>query len=341
MAIVVLTKKQKHQMKIRRKKKKLAQLLEKGEISEAELKVQLEKLQQQMHSPIDDEKTETDTKENEIKRNIEFTSNIVIVPSHLSSKEAKKFRKDERRKARARGLDDSKLQFRNENEEPPKKKRKFPSINELVQQQKVEQEQERKEKARKEVNENLSEEEKAKYVALDCEMVGTGSSGKRSVLARASMTDWNGNVLMDTFVTVPERVTDFRTHVSGVTAKLIRSKNKAIDPSECREKVASILKGKVLVGHALKNDLHALMLTHPKEDIRDTAKYRPFQRLGGKKWRPRKLRDLVQENVGISIQQAGESHDSVDDARATMELFKIVREEWEKELNESKGKRKR
>lgn len=40
----------------------------------------------------------------------------------------------------------------------------------------------------------------------------------------------------------------------------------------CHE-VAEILRGRVLVGHALKNDLDVLLLKHPKSQIRDTSKY--------------------------------------------------------------------
>ena len=150
-------------------------------------------------------------------------------------------------------------------------------------------------------------------------------------MARVSIVDWDLNVVLDTFVKVPIRVTDFRTHVSGVEAKHIKDKN-AMAVEECRNKVAEILKDKVLVGHALTNDFSALMLSHPKAKIRDTAKYRPFQRYGNGKWRPRKLRDLVKENLkGKDGFQEGE-HDSVEDARRTMELFQVVRSHWEKEL---------
>lgn len=134
---------------------------------------------------------------------------------------------------------------------------------------------------------------------------------------------------------------DFRTHVSGVTAADIRANKGAMKDTDCRQKVAELLKGKVLVGHALKNDLHALLLTHPKADIRDTAKYRPFQRLGGNKWRPRKLRDLVKENLGLAIQQEGQAHDSTEDAKATMMLFRSAREQWERELEEKASLKKR
>ena len=53
-------------------------------------------------------------------------------------------------------------------------------------------------------------------VALDCEMVGCGEDGKRSVLARVSVVNEDGNVVLDTFVAPGERVVDYRTRVSGV-----------------------------------------------------------------------------------------------------------------------------
>ena len=266
---------------------------------------------------------------------------VITVPAGLSSKEAKKFRKDARRKARAEGRDESKLQFVVEGEErcPQKKKpkRSFPCINEILRQERLEQQQRDKQKKEDE----LSDEYKARYVALDCEMVGIGSDGKKSALARVSMVDWWGRTVLDSFVKVPTKVTDFRTFVSGVKPKHLQSES-ALDVKECRETVSGLLKDKILVGHALKNDLQALMLQHPVHMIRDTAKHRPFQRLhNNKKWRPRKLRDLASEHCGLSIQQEGESHDSVKDARAAIELFKTVHEDWERELELKATKQKR
>eukprot|EP00955_Chlamydomonas_euryale_P008765 93476-Chlamydomonas_euryale.AAC.1 len=53
-------------------------------------------------------------------------------------------------------------------------------------------------------------------VAMDCEMVGVGPDGVRSALARVCLVNDDGNVLMDSHVRPKERVTDFRTWVSGV-----------------------------------------------------------------------------------------------------------------------------
>ena len=182
-------------------------------------------------------------------------------------------------------------------------------------------------------------------MALDCEMVGIGNQGRQSALARVSIVDWHHNVLLDTYVQVPMKVTDYRTAVSGIKPKHIQSHNNAMDVNVCRTTVANILQNKILVGHALKNDLHALMLTHPHTHIRDTAKYRPFQRLSmnnhTQKWRPRKLRDLVYEHCQqLKIQQAGESHNSIDDAIATMKLFQTVHKQWEYDIVQSSNKKK-
>lgn len=44
---------------------------------------------------------------------------------------------------------------------------------------------------------NLDKQDVDKIVALDCEMVGVGPSGYRSVLARVSIVNGQGDVLMD------------------------------------------------------------------------------------------------------------------------------------------------
>jgi RNA exonuclease 4 len=55
-----------------------------------------------------------------------------------------------------------------------------------------------------------------RYVALDCEMVGVGPGGAESVLARVSVVNFHGAVLLDAFVRPRERVVDYRTQFSGI-----------------------------------------------------------------------------------------------------------------------------
>ena len=55
-----------------------------------------------------------------------------------------------------------------------------------------------------------------KVVGMDCEMVGVGDDGKESILARVSIVNQYGCCIYDKFVRPTERVTDYRTKVSGV-----------------------------------------------------------------------------------------------------------------------------
>jgi RNA exonuclease 4 len=103
-----------------------------------------------------------------------------------------------------------------------------------------------------------------------------------------------------------------------------------MDFQTCRTLVQSWLHAKpILVGHALVNDLEALCLSHPWYNIRDSATYLPFTKPCCHGACPKRLRDLAQEELGISIQRDGTQHCSVVDARAAMELYKHKQNEWD------------
>lgn len=118
-----------------------------------------------------------------------------------------------------------------------------------------------------------------KYIALDCEMVGVGapvltssnhshmhhrSSSSRhpslpkleteSSLARVSLINYDGELILDAFVRQKERVTDYRTFVSGVRAEDVVGA-RAWTFEDVQKKVAKVLEGRILVGHAVHNDL--------------------------------------------------------------------------------------
>jgi len=169
-----------------------------------------------------------------------------------------------------------------------------------------------------------------KFVAIDCEMVGVGIEGKESVLARVSIVNSLGECLYDKFVKAKEKVVDYRTNVSGVRAEDLKD---AFDYDVVQKEVSDLLNGRVLVGHALQNDLKCLMLSHSKRSIRDTAKYKPFQKLLKTK-RP-SLKRLADEILHKEI-QVGE-HNSVIDARVTMQIYKKFKKEWEKSLHCAPG----
>jgi RNA exonuclease 4 len=177
---------------------------------------------------------------------------------------------------------------------------------------------------------------KDRYLALDCEMVGIGPNGKRSALARCCLVNFDGETVYDNHVRPQAFVTDFRTKYSGIRQRDLRH-GKAILFSECQSDVAALIKDKVLVGHALKNDMDVLMLSHSRSRIRDTATYRPYMRPHPKKkgkFRPRALRDLTKQHLGLTI-QTGE-HDPSEDARSAMMLYRRCRKEWELSLTAAK-----
>lgn len=58
-----------------------------------------------------------------------------------------------------------------------------------------------------------------KYVAIDCEMVGTGPRGKQSELARCSIVSYDGDVIYDKYVLPLLPIVDFRTRWSGITKR--------------------------------------------------------------------------------------------------------------------------
>jgi RNA exonuclease 4 len=76
---------------------------------------------------------------------------------------------------------------------------------------------------------------------------------------------------------------------------------------DVQREVAELLRGKILIGHALKNDLGVLLLSHPRRDIRDTSRHQTFKKLNG--GHTPALKMLAKDILGIEIQ--GKEHSSV------------------------------
>jgi len=164
-----------------------------------------------------------------------------------------------------------------------------------------------------------------RYVAVDCEMVGVGPNpDKESALARVSVVNYNGDQIYDSYVRPKEQVTDWRTAVSGILPKhMVEARTLEIVQAD----ITRILQDRILVGHAIRNDLDALLLSHTKRDIRDTARHPPYRKFAGG-GSPR-LKILASELLGLEI-QTGE-HSSLEDARACMLLFRRDKDTFERE----------
>lgn len=115
-----------------------------------------------------------------------------------------------------------------------------------------------------------------KFLAMDCEMVGVGYDGNDHMLARVSVVNKFGDCVYDKFVKAREEVKDYRTSVSGVRKEDMLNGE---DFMTVQKEVAELIKGRILVGHSLKNDMSVLFLSHPKKNIRDTSRYKPFRKV--------------------------------------------------------------
>ncbi|KAM8934325.1 RNA exonuclease 4 [Pelodytes ibericus] len=162
-------------------------------------------------------------------------------------------------------------------------------------------------------------------VAMDCEMVGVGPEGEESILARVSIVNQFGKCVYDKHVKPTERVTDYRTAVSGIRPQDIKNGEEF---KVVQKEVSEIMKGRILVGHALHNDLKILLLDHPKKSIRDTQKYKPFrQRV--KSGRP-SLKLLCEKLLNVKVQV--KEHCSIQDAQAAMRLYTMEKKHWEAQI---------
>ena len=171
-----------------------------------------------------------------------------------------------------------------------------------------------------------------KHLAIDCEMVGVGNNGKEHMLARCSIVNTKCEVIYDRFVKPRESVTDYRYKITGI-------KPEDIDNGEefeiVQKEISEITKGKVLVGHTLKCDLKVLFLDHPKYDTREISQFKPLKEKT-KSYRP-SLRLMSEILLDKTIQDG--HHDSIQDAKATMQLYLLVKKNWERSLEREKTRR--
>ncbi|XP_030044206.1 interferon-stimulated 20 kDa exonuclease-like 2 isoform X2 [Microcaecilia unicolor] len=97
--------------------------------------------------------------------------------------------------------------------------------------------------------------------------------------------------------------------------------------------ILKILAEKVVVGHAIHNDFKALCYFHPKALTRDTSQIPLLNRKAGFPENiPVSLKRLTKQLLNRDIQAGQKGHSSVEDARATMELYRLIEAEWEREL---------
>eukprot|EP00069_Balaena_mysticetus_P015031 bmy_09057T0 len=96
--------------------------------------------------------------------------------------------------------------------------------------------------------------------------------------------------------------------------------------------ILKLLKGKVLVGHALHNDFQALKYIHPRGQTRDTTYVPSLLSQPSLHARTRvSLKDLALQLLHKKIQVGQHGHSSVEDAVTAMELYRLVEVQWEQQ----------
>lgn len=92
-------------------------------------------------------------------------------------------------------------------------------------------------------------------------MVGIEPNGRGNMLARVSIVNEKGEIIMDKYVRPTQPVIDFRTKFSGITPDLLENAHNFAD---VQAEVSRIKFNRILVGHAIHNDLRVLKMEHPK-----------------------------------------------------------------------------
>ncbi|KAF8476911.1 hypothetical protein BDZ91DRAFT_787523 [Kalaharituber pfeilii] len=175
-------------------------------------------------------------------------------------------------------------------------------------------------------NEGGSLTEGRKIYSVDCEMCNTEAGPE---LTRISVVGWDGNVVYDTLVKPSRPIIDYLTNFSGITKSKLEFVTTTL--SDVQTHLLQLFQPAhkvVLVGQSLNSDLKAIKLVHPY--VVDTSVI--FEHSKGKPYKP-SLKWLAMKYLKREIQKGQHlnpltntmevGHDSIEDARACVDLVKM------------------
>lgn len=150
--------------------------------------------------------------------------------------------------------------------------------------------------------------------SLDCEFC---MSEKGKELARLSLVDADGNVVIDTFVKPQNPIIDYKTQYSGITPELLEGVTTTIEDVQ-NDFISKVNAEDYLIGHSLNSDLNVLKVNHQR--IVDTSIIYDHPRGPPLKASLKWLSDKYLKRL---IQNDESGHCSVEDSKACLDLVKL------------------
>lgn len=156
---------------------------------------------------------------------------------------------------------------------------------------------------------------KSPMFGLDCEMCKTSIGA--SELTRVSIIDEQGNEFYESLVRPANKIVDYLTPFSGITAEMMKNVSKTL-PDVQRDLRNKLPPDAILVGQSLNFDLNALKMMHPY--VVDTSILYNVTGTAGTK---SKLKVLAHKFLKQNIQCSAGGHNSIEDCTASLELVKL------------------
>ncbi|KAK7064292.1 hypothetical protein R3P38DRAFT_36602 [Favolaschia claudopus] len=163
-------------------------------------------------------------------------------------------------------------------------------------------------------------------IALSTVCVGVGPGGTTSMIARIVVVDFQGTPLLDKFVRPTMEVVDYREATTGIKSWQLFSKE-AVAFNVLQQYIANLMRGKIVVGHGIWNDLSVLGIPHPAVATRDVALYQPFRNALRSPHQIIGLQTLCWQLMRRRCQEG--LIDPSENARAAMDLYRSHSKDWE------------
>ncbi|KAL6572992.1 hypothetical protein OROHE_002468 [Orobanche hederae] len=152
-----------------------------------------------------------------------------------------------------------------------------------------------------------------KLIAIDCEMVLCEDGTE--ALVKVCAVDHNLQVMLDEVVNPNKAIADYRTEITGISAKHLAGVTHSLDHVQISLKKL-LARGAILIGHSVNNDLQALKVDHKR--VIDTSYI--FKYASGPTNKKPSLSLLCKAMLGYELRKKGHPHNCLDDACAAMKL---------------------